>query len=195
MITCHLTKLETVLDQVRKAYPKLKPSDAALVASGLSLAGRHARAIYDEQQFTWPGDYEKLCKAMVGQLDMIQQGLDAGTKKTTKATAEEEPVLVNVGLAPNVTAGESVLQDRSDLKALLGEVLAEGVEFVYAPSDIGWQWALDRANWSTVAGHEISRRVKVKVGFTEGAVGVELGAGGPKKRASKKAAEPVEEAQ
>ena len=44
MLTINLTKLETALEQVRKAYPKLQPTDAALLASALTLAGRHALA-------------------------------------------------------------------------------------------------------------------------------------------------------
>ena len=65
-------------------------------------------------------------------------------------------------------------------------MLQEGVEYAYSPTDIGWQWALDRANGSTVSSGDISRRIKVKASFTEGAVGVEMGVGGTKKRARKK---------
>lgn len=151
MLTCHLTKLETALDQVRKAYPKLKPADAALLASALSLTGRHARAIYDGNQYTWPDDYEGLSKAMVTQIEQVQEGIDlTAPKKAVKSTVEEEPVMVAIGLAPNISAGENILQGRNDLKTLLSDVLKEGVEFVYAPTDIGWQWALDRANWNTI---------------------------------------------
>lgn len=184
MITCQLTKLEAALDQVRKTYPKLKPADAALVASALSLTGRHATAIYDGEQYQWPDDYDRLTKAMVGELAIVQDSLEV-PKRAAKSTVEEEPVLVNVGLAPNVKAGEALLGERGDLKAKLSDILQDGVEFAYANSDIGWQWALDRANWSTISGTEISRRIKIKATFTEGAVGVEMGAGGTKKRASK----------
>ncbi len=200
MITCQLTKLESALDQLKKSYPKLKPADAALLVSALTLTGRHALAVYEEEHYTWPEDYEKLTKAMIVQLQQVQEGIESSTpKRATKSTAEEEPVNVNVGLAPNLAAGEKLLVDRNDLKALLSEVLQKGVEFVYAGIDIGWQWALDRANWSTIAEQEMSRRIKIKCTFTEGAVGVEMGTAGPKKRASKKAAaaavepEPVEE--
>ena len=72
------------------------------------------------------------------------------------------------------------------MKALLSDILQEGVEYLYAPSDIGWQWALDRANWGTVSNGDITRRIKVKASFTEGAVGVEMGVGGVKKRTRKK---------
>lgn len=187
MITCQLTKLESALDQLKKSYPKLKPADAALLVSALTLTGRHALAIYDGQHYTWPEDYDKLAKAMVGELQVVQEGIESTTpKRAAKSTVEEEPVMVSVGLAPNVSAGEKLLTDRNDLKALLSEVLQKGVEFVYSGNDIGWQWALDRANWTTLASQEMSRRIKIKCAFTEGAVGVEMGTATPKKRASKK---------
>lgn len=195
MITIHLTKLETALEQVRKSYPKLRPTDAALVASALSLAGRHAIARYEGEEYTWPEDYERLTAAMRPQVDMIQEGIDA--VKPKKGAPEEEPITINVGLAPNLSAGEKSLDGYDKLKTVLSEALQSGVEYLYAPSDIGWQWALDRANWSTVAGKDISRRIKVKTGFTEGAVGIEQGAAGTKRRAAKaaKAAAAVVEAE
>jgi hypothetical protein len=186
MLTCQLTKLETALDQVKKSYPKLMPADAALLASALSLTGRHAIALYEGEQYVWPEDNDRLTKAMVPQMRITQEAIEHNApKKVAKNAPEDEPVQIAVGLMPNFTAGEKLLQDRKDLKTLLSDVLQEGVEFAYQPNDIGWQWALDRANWSTIAGQEISRRVKVKTGFTEGAVGVELGATGAKKRAKK----------
>jgi hypothetical protein len=186
LITCQLTKLETALDQVKKAHPKLVPADAALLASALTLTGRHAIALYEGTQYTWPEDYAKLTHAMVGQLQMVQEAIEANApKKVSKTAPEEEPVTVSVGLMPNFTAGENLLKERDDLKQLLSDVLQEGVEFVYAPSDIGWQWALDRANWTTIANSEMSRRIKVKASFTEGAVGIEMGAAGAKKRPSR----------
>ena len=186
MITCQLTKLETALDQVKKVHSKLVPADAALLASALTLTGRHAIALYEGTQYTWPEDYAKLTHAMVGQLQLVQEAIEANApKKVSKTAPEEEPVTVSVGLMPNFTAGENLLKDRDDLKQLLSDVLQEGVEFVYAPSDIGWQWALDRANWSTIANAEMSRRIKVKASFTEGAVGIEMGAAGAKKRPSR----------
>lgn len=193
MITCQLTKLESALDQLKKSYPKLKPADAALLVSALTLTGRHAQAIYDDQHYTWPEDYDKLTKAMVGELQIVQEGIETSTpKRAAKSTTEEEPVNVNVGLAPNLSAGEKLLEDRNDLKALLSEVLQKGVEFVYSGNDLGWQWALDRANWTTIAEQEMSRRIRIKCTFTEGAVGVEMGTTTPKKRAAKKAAAEVE---
>ena len=183
MLTCQLTKLETAFEQVRKAYPKLNPTDAALIASALTLTGRHAIALYEGTQYFWPEDYESLTNAMVKQLEMVNSGIEP--PKKSKTAPEEEPVVVTVGLTPNLSAGERQLGDRKDLKALLGETLKDGVEFVYAATDIGWQWALDRVNWSTVSGGDLSRRIKIKATFTEGAVGVEMGVGGPKRRSKK----------
>lgn len=192
MITVHLTKLEAALDQIRKSYPKLKPADAGLIASAVTLAGRHALAIYDGEHFKWPEEYDKLTKAMVAQLEMVNGGIETTTKKATKSTVEEEPIVVTIGLSPNVAAGEAILQNRNDLKTLLADILQSGVEFAYAPNDIGWQWALDRANWSTISQNEISRRIKIKASFTEGAVGIEMGATGARKRASRaKVVEPA----
>ncbi len=191
MLTCNLTKLEVAFDQTRKIYPKLKPTDAALVASALSLMGRHAIALYDGEQYRWPEDYESLTSAMVPQIDMVQESIEP-VKKSAKNAEEVEPVQLTVGLMPNLAAGESQLEGHDKLKALLSDILQEGVEFVYASGDIGWQWALDRANWTTITGQELQRKVKVKTSFTEGAIGIEMGTG-TKKRASKAKAAVVAE--
>ena len=189
MMTCQLTKLETALDQLKKAYPQLVPADAALLASALTLTGRHAIALYEGEQYVWPEDNEKLMRAMVPQVKITQEAIESNApKRASKTAVEEEPVLMNVGLMPNLTAGENLLQGRDDLKTLLSDILQEGVEFVYAPNDLGWQWALDRANWTTIAGQDVSKRVKSKTAFTEGAVGVEMNAGAKKRPSTKKAA-------
>ena len=188
MMTCQLTKLETALDQLKKTYPQLVPADAALLASALTLTGRHALALYEGEQYGWPEDNEKLMRAMVPQVRITQEAIESNApKRVSKTATEEEPILLNVGLMPNLTAGENLLQGRDELKTLLSDILQAGVEFSYAPSDIGWQWALDRANWTTIAGQEVSKRVKTKTAFTEGAVGIETNAGA-KKRAVKKTA-------
>ena len=188
-MTCQLTKLETALDVLKKAYPQLVPADAALLASALTLTGRHAIALYEGEQYVWPDDNDKLLKAMVPQVKITQEAIEANApKRAAKTAVEEEPVLMNVGLMPNLTAGENLLEGRDDLKTLLSDILQEGVEFAYAPTDIGWQWALDRANWTTLAGQDVSKRVKSKTAFTEGAVGVEMNAGAKKKPAAKKTA-------
>lgn len=192
MITIQLTKLESALDQIRKTQTKLAPADAALIATALSLTGRHAIAIYEGEQYVWPEDNERLTRAMVTQINMVNEAIEHNApKRTSKTAVEEEPVSVSVGLMPNLTAGEQLLEGREDLKAVLSDLLQEGVEFAYNPTDIGWQWALDRANWNTISDGEVSRRIKIKASFTEGAVGIELGVG-PKKRTTKKAVEEVE---
>ncbi len=195
MITCNLTKLESALDQVKKSYPKLVPADAALIAAALSMTGRHALALKDGLAYSWPEDYTTLTTAMVTELDQVQESIEP-TKKTTKAAAvEEEPINVSVGLKPNLAAGERVLAGRDELKALLSDILQEGVEFTYVGTDIGWQWALDRANWSTVSAGELSRRIKIKASFTEGASGIETGTGTKKRAPAKaKALEPAPDA-
>ena len=193
MITCNLTKLESAFDQFRKTYPKVKPADAALLSSALVLTGRHAIALYEGDQFRWPEDYEKLTRAMSKEFDVLGDAPD--TPKKIKAAAEEEPFLMSVGLTPNFSAGERFLADRNDLKKILSDVLQEGVEFVYSTTDLGWQWALDHVNWTTVSGHELSRRIKVKASFTEGAVGVEMGSAGAKKKTARPKAAKVEPAE
>ena len=187
MITCNLTKLESSVDQLRKAFPKLLAADAALVASALSLAGRHAKAVYEGEYFQWPEDNERLMVSMSGHLRAVNAAIEeTAPKKVAKnALVEEEPVLVNIGLAPNLAAGEALLKSREDLKTLLSDVLQGGVEYVYGAQDIGWQWALDRANWNTISEGELSRRIKIRAGFTEGAVGVEQGATTKKSRGKK----------
>ncbi len=193
-MTCQLTKLETALDTLKKAYPQLVPADAALLASALTLTGRHAIALYEGEQYIWPDQNEELLRAMVPQVKQTQEAIEANApKRAAKTTVEEEPVLMSVGLMPNLTAGENLLQGRDDLKTILSDILQEGVEFAYASTDIGWQWALDRANWTTLAGQDISKRVKSKTAFTEGAVGVEMNAGAKKRPAAKKAVVEEEE--
>jgi hypothetical protein len=195
LITIQLTKLETAVDQIRKTHTRLVPADQTLLATALSLTGRHAIALYEGEQYVWPDDYERLTRAMVGQIKMVNEAVEHNTpKRAAKSTTEEEPVTVTVGLMPNLTAGEQLLAERDDLKAVLSDTLQEGVEYSYNPSDIGWQWALERANWNTISGNEISRRIRVKASFTEGAVGIELGVG-PKKRPSKPSAAAIAKAE
>ena len=192
MIICNLTKLESAVDQIRKTHPKLLAADAALVASALSLTGRHAKAVYEGQYFIWPNDNEKLMVSMSGHLHSINAVIvESLPKKITKNTIlDDEPVVVNIGLAPNLAAGEELLNTREDLKTLLSDILQAGVEFSYSSADIGWQWALDRANWNTISDGDLSRRIKIKALFTEGAVGSEQGTT-TKKRTAKKAEEVV----
>lgn len=186
MITCHLTKLELALDQIKKAYPKLKPADAGLIAQALSLTGRHALAEYDGRQFTWPDDYADLTRALVGQVQMIQESVEVPTtKKAAKAASEDEPAVITLNLVQNLAAGEKVLRNRNDLKTLLADILQGGVEYVYSGTDVGWQWAMDRANWTTITGEELTRRIKVRATFTSGAVGIEMGTNVKKAKGTK----------
>lgn len=183
MITCNLTKPETTIDNIRKAYPKLKPTDAAMVSAALVLSGRYAVATYDEKEYNWPEDYENLSNALVAEISQIQSTVDTGSKKALKAAAEEEAIEIKVEVAPSISAGELVLGGREDLKTLLSDLVHAGVEYIYASNDIGWQWALDRVNWSTITGADILRRVKLKVGFSGETRGTEMGTA--KKRVSK----------
>jgi hypothetical protein len=186
LIVCHLTKPESTLDQVRKAYPKLKPTDAALIASSLVLSGRYALAVYDDKQYSWPEETEKLTQAMLSQMKQIQETVEVATKKAQRIALEEEAVEVKIGLVANFAAGEKLLVEREDLKTLLSDILGKGVEFQFGPQDIiGWQWALDRANWHTLTDGELTRRVKLRAVFQDNSVGVELGASGTKKRVAK----------
>lgn len=188
MITIHLTKLETALEQVRKSHPKLNPADQAMLANALVLAGRHAVALHEPKAYVWPDDYNEFTASLVGEVIQIQEQLDEGKKapkRVAKSAEAEEPIPLAIDLKPNYEAGESMLETRDDLKAVFSDALQEGVEYVYAGNDIGWQWALDRANWVTLSDEKITRKVKVKVRFAEGATGSELG-GATKTKAKKR---------
>lgn len=181
MIVCNLTKPEATQEQVRKSYPKLGQTDVAQLSIALVLTGKYALAHYDGQTYRYPEDVNKFTKALSVTLNQIQSTVEP-TKKAKAAAAEEEPVEVKVGLSCNLVEGEHVLGDRKDLKALLGEVVKEGLEFQYTPTDILWQWALDRANWTTISGGELTRRVKLKTNFEDSTLGTELGVGGKIKK-------------
>lgn len=194
MITCHLTKLELALDQIKKSYPKLKPADAGLIAQAVSLTGRHALADYEGHHYSWPEDCGELTKAMVPQVSIIQESVEvAPTKRSAKTVVEEEPAVITLALVPNISAGEKVLGTRNDLKTLLSDIVQGGIEYVYSGTDVGWQWAMDRANWTTITGADLHRRIKVKAAFTAGAIGIEMGTGTKKKGGKGKAEAIVEE--
>lgn len=193
LISINLTKPESTLDHVKKTYPKLKPTDSALIATALVLSGRYALAVYDEANYSWPDEYEKLTKSLLTQLHQIQMSVEGPAKKSAKAIAEEEAIEVKVGLIPNYAAGEKILGDRKDLKTFFSDLLEKGVEYTYSPTDIGWQWALDRASWGTLSKGEITRKIKLKTAFQDNATGIETGTGAPKKRASRAKAAVVAE--
>lgn len=190
LISCNITKPESAFDQIRKSHPKLKPTDAALIATAIVQAGRSAAAVYDGREYEWtPDNHEPLTKAIVAEVDQVQQALEGEkVKKTTKAAKAEgeEPVTLTIPLRASQKAGEAYLQGRNDLKAVLGEILNEGVEYLFSPTDIGWQWSLERVNWATITGGELSRRIRFSVDFVDNSIAVELGPGGKKKQVKKK---------
>ncbi len=189
MIVCNLTKPESTLDQVRKAYPKLVQTDAAQLAIALIESGKFAFAHYDEVAYSYPEDVNGLTKALSVELHQIQVAAEPPKKltKAAQATFDEEQIEVKIGLSCNMAIGEKMLGDREDLKSLLGEVVGSGVEFQYGPTDVLWQWALDRANWNTVSGGDLTRRVRLKSNFQDSSVGVDLGSVTGRRKANKAA--------
>ena len=189
MIVCNLTKPEAVLDQVKKSYTQLSQTDAAQIANGILLSGKYSLAVYDSVQYRYPEDIDKLAKQLLIELNQIQMATEPVKKtKAVMAALDEEPVEVKIGLICDINAAEKALGDREDLKTLLGEIIKEGVEFQYGPIDILWQWALDRTNWSTMSGGELTRRVRLRSEFQDTSVGTEIGSTGAKKKAPKKVA-------
>lgn len=178
-----MTKPEATLDQVKKSYPKLKQTDAALVAAALVLSGRYANVVHEGATYSWPEDYSKLTQALMAQLEIAQASVEP-VKKTKASLVEEEAVEEKIGLVLNYEHGEKVLGDQVKLKTLFGEIVHQGVEFQYASTDIGWQWALDRANWATMSDGVLTRRVKLKAIFQGDAHGVETGTA-PKRKGKK----------
>ncbi len=182
MITCNLNKPESTFDTIRKTYKDLKPTDAALIAIALVEVGRFADAVYDGKAYAWEGDtYDSLTRAISREVTQVQETVE-DTKKAKAKAAEEEAVTLTVHLQPAIAASEKILGDREDLKTLLGDILGEGVEFLYANTDIGWHWTLERVNWATLSGGELKRHIKFKADFAEPHVGLELGPGGKRKK-------------
>ncbi len=185
MTTINLTKPELTFDQIRKAYPDLKPTDVALVATALVETGRFATAVHDDVDFAWNSeDYAPMTKSLFAEVAQVQETVDEKKKVSAKAP-EEEPVTLSVHLKPSLTAGERILVGREDLKTLVADIIQEGVEFLFSPTDIGWHWTLERVNWATLSGGDLKRRVKFRPTFDGSAVAVELGPGG-KRKVSKK---------
>lgn len=181
MITCNLTKPESTFDTIRKTYKDLKPTDAALIATALVEAGRSADAVYDGELHTWPDDYDSLAKLIAQEVRQVQEAVEADKAKKSAKAPEEEPVTLTVHLRPSYKAGEANLLDREDLRTLFADIVNEGVEYLYSPTDIGWPWTLERVNWATYSGGELRRRVRFRAEFEGGHAGVELGPGGKKK--------------
>lgn len=184
MITINLNKMESALEQVRKAFPNLRPTDVAHLTSAIVLAGRHARARYNEQEYDWPDDVGELAAILVRELlDAHGEDLNPSRKSTV---SEDEPIKIQLDLVPNVEAAEKQLDGRDDLLALFSEALQEGLEFNFQSHDVGWQWALDHVNWRTVSSGQISRKIRIRTLFSGGASGVEFGPGSSRQRSSKK---------
>ena len=190
MISCNLTKPESTFDQVRKAYENLKPIDVALVATAIVECGHFAKVVHDGNEYSWPDDQEKLAKALVGDVQAANEseGPVPKAKKVPKAKAklvEETIIKLSIPVKANQQAGEALLGKRKDLKTLLGDILKEGVEYLYTPTDIRWRWSLERVNWSTVSGGELPHHVIFSPEFSDSCVGIELGPGGKRKKTKK----------
>jgi len=190
LISCNLTKPESTFDQVRKAYENLKPIDVALVATAIVECGHFAKVVHDGNEYSWPDDQEKLAKALVGDVQAANEseGPVPKAKKVPKAKAklvEETIIKLSIPVKANQQAGEALLGKRKDLKTLLGDILKEGVEYLYTPTDIRWRWSLERVNWSTVSGGELPHHVIFSPEFSDSCVGIELGPGGKRKKTKK----------
>ncbi len=185
MIHCSLQKPESTFDQIRKNYNKLKPTDAALIATALVLSGRYAIAVYGNEKYHWPQNHENLTKALQKELSFIQHEESPAPKRSTKTVIEEEVPEITIGLVANYAAGEKFLGEREDLKTLFSDLLQKGVEYHYLSTDIGWQWALERANWSVLSGGEVARHVKFKVEFQDNSLGVLIDGAVAKKRTTR----------
>lgn len=188
MIVCNLTKPESTFDAIRKEFPKLAVTDAALVATALIHAGRFADAVYDDRQYQWPDEFEPLAEAVAREIAQIDESVEpepATTKKAAKPEVEE-PATIRVGLLPSVEAGEVLLKDRKELKKILTQLLDEGVEFMYSSTDIIWPWSLERANWANADSAVSIRYARIEPYFLGNSTGTELGPGGKKPKARKK---------
>lgn len=187
LITVNLTKPELTFDAIRKTYKDLKPTDVALVATALIESGKFAKATHDGLDYEWTSDdHGAMTRSLFAEVAQLQEGVvEKTTKKAAAAAEAEEPVTLQVQLKPSLRAAEAVLGEREDLKTLLTDIVQEGIEFLFSPTDIGWHWTLERVNWATLSGGDLKRRVKFKPVFVEGAVAVELGPGG-KRKATKK---------
>ncbi len=165
------------------------PTEIALIATALVESGRHALAVHDGKEYSWPDDQADLASALVSDVQAAHELSEeepepkkkTSRAKTAKAPEEEKIINLTIQVKPNQAAGEMHLSDQKKLKTLLSHILAEGVEFLYSPTDIGWQWSLERVNWSTLSGGELARFVTVTPEFTDNSVGVELGPGGKKR--------------
>ncbi len=188
MISCNLSKPDAVLDVVRKSYPDLTPTDAALLATALSTAGRSAGCVYDGVSYEWRRENAApLVESILREIRQMEAIPVEPAKKGVKAkVVEDEGSVIDLDLYPSLEAAEEQLQGREDLKTLLGDILAEGVEFLFGPTDIGWQWELERTNWTTVNSGDLKKPVYFRVDFTGPSIATEVGPGGKKKKPRKR---------
>lgn len=205
LISCNLTKPEATFDTIRKEYEKLKPTDVALVATALVESGRHALCIFDGKTYKWPEDQADLTRLLIRDVEAASRVTEDETvKKTTRKTTAkaparmtkaaaakakllEQPVLrMTITIRPDQKAGEAVLGKRKELKTMLSDMLKNGVEFMYSPTDIGWHWSLERVNWSTLSDGELQRHVVFTPEFEGESTAVELGPGGKKRARAKR---------
>lgn len=184
MITCNLNKPESTFNTIRKAYEDLKPTDVALIATALVESGRFADAVHDGQEFSWtPDQYEALTQSLSREVAQMQNEFEHEKASATKrAKAADEEINLIVNLKPSVEAGEVILGERDDLKTVFGDILNEGVEFLYGPNDIGWHWTVSRINWTTATGSELKRRVRFGAEFVAPHTALEVSATGKKKK-------------
>lgn len=187
LLPINLTKPELAFDAVRKQYKQLKPTDVALVSAALLRAGRSAIAIHDGQEYAWDeASFEPLAKSLLREVEQVQTALDSEKGKKAAKPVEEEVVSLSLHVKPSLVAAEALLKGRNDLKTLVSDILEEGVEYQYSPTDVGWHWSLERVNWATLSGGELNRRIRFKTVFEGNSIGVELGPGGKKRTTKKK---------
>lgn len=184
LIVCNLTKPEATLENIKKAYPKLAPTDSALLAVALTVCGRQALAEFEGNKYRWPDDLDKFGSALGEHFVALKGHFEVGEKKrTAKAIAEEEPIVVTYSLHHNTDAGDEFLKGHKDLKSLLHEILDGNIEYQFTPSDLMWQNAIDRINFDTRTGAPLGRRFLTKAEFAEGINAVEAGTATKRKRA------------
>lgn len=184
MLNCSLHKPESTFDQIRKSYPNLIPTDAALLSNALVLSGRRALVHYDQNIYQWPDDYQLLTTEICKEIRIINQAnTDPTEKKVSKVIVSEEETEIVLSLVPNFKVGENYLGERSELKKIFADLLQVGVEFSYSPVDIGWQLAVNGANWNVISQENHLKKIKFKTKFEGNCIGMEIGSNtGSKKK-------------
>lgn len=182
MISCNLSKPESTFDAIRKTYKDLPPTDVALLATAIVEAGRLANGVHDGQEYEWTtAQFKGMIDSTSREVAQVLEHFEAEKTKKTAKNAEEEAITLSVTVRPNQKAGEEVLGSRNDLKVVFGDLLAEGIEYMYSSTDVGWHWTIERVNWTAQSEGELRRRVRFRAEFTEPHITVELGPGGKKK--------------